>query len=126
MWAIAAILLFLAEVGIATLGRDLPFVRGELGDFLVVILIYAAAKAVRPFPRTPLALSVFAFAVAIECAQALKLADVLGLTGVARIVLGTTFQWADILMYALGCLAVWAVSDAASSRNAAAPAPRRE
>lgn len=94
---------------IATKGAGVPFVRGELGDFLVVILVYAAVRAVRPFPRTPLALAVFAFACAIEGAQALKLADVLGLTGVARIVLGTTFQWADVAMYALGCLAVWVV-----------------
>lgn len=103
---------------IATKGAGLSFVRGELGDFLVVILVYAAAKAVRrSLPRTPLALGVFAFACAIEGAQALKLADVLGLTGVARVVLGTTFQWADVAMYALGCVTVWALDRPSEGRQ---------
>ena len=55
-WAIAAIAIFATEVWIATKGAHLPFVRGELGDYLVVILLYAIAKAARPtLPRLPTA-----------------------------------------------------------------------
>lgn len=97
---------------IATLGAHLAFIRGELGDFLVVILLYAIAKAVRPaLPALPLALAVFAIAAALETGQYFGLADALGLPrgSVWRIVVGTTFQWADLAMYALGCATAWLI-----------------
>jgi Protein of unknown function (DUF2809) len=108
-WALAALALFILEVSIATVWARVPFVRADLGDYLVVILLYAAAKAVRPLRATPLALGLFAFAASVECAQGLGLADALGLPrgSVARIVLGTTFQWSDLAMYAAGCATAW-------------------
>lgn len=104
-----AVGLFGLEVLIATVWRHVPFVRADLGDYLVVVLVYAAAKAVRPYRATPLALAVFALGVAVEVAQALGLADRLGLAegGVLRIVLGTSFQLTDLAMYAAGCATAW-------------------
>ena len=110
-WAIAAVGLFVVEVLIATVWKRVPFVRADLGDCLVVILLYAMAKAVRPFRALPLAAAIFVFGVAVECAQGLGLADILGLKpgSVARIVLGTTFQVSDLFMYLAGCLTAYLV-----------------
>jgi len=110
-WAIAAVGLFIVEVLIATVWKRVPFVRADLGDYLVVILLYAMAKAVRPFRALPLAAAIFVFGVAVECAQGLGLADILGLKpgSVARIVLGTTFQVSDLFMYLAGCLTAYLV-----------------
>ncbi len=86
----------------------MPFVRGSLGDVLVVMLIYCAALSLRGFRRVRLAGGVFLFACAIEGAQYFHLGNVLGLRpgGVLWIALGATFQWADILCYLVGCAIV--------------------
>ena len=110
-WAMFAVALFVIECLIATVWRKVPFVRADLGDFLVVILLYAMAKAIRPFRATLLALGIFVFAVGVECAQGIGLADRLGFArgSIPSIIIGTTFQWVDILMYATGCLAAWVI-----------------
>lgn len=110
-WALFACGLFIVECLIATLWRRVPFVRADLGDYLVVILLYAMAKSVRPFRATPLALAVFAIGVAVECAQGFNLADRLGLArgSAASIVIGNTFGWSDLLMYAAGCATAWLI-----------------
>jgi hypothetical protein len=109
-WVVFASALFAVELLIATVGRHLPVVRADLGDYLVVILIYAAAKSVRPGLRAlPLACACFALGVAVEIAQALSLADRLGLArgSAASIALGNTFGFSDLAMYAAGCLTAW-------------------
>ncbi len=110
-WAAFALGLFILEVLIATVWSTVPVVRGDLGDYFVVILIYAVAKAVRPFRATPLALFVFALGVAVECAQSVGLADRLGFArgSVFSIVIGNTFGWSDVWMYAAGSLTAWLV-----------------
>ncbi|WP_298608951.1 DUF2809 domain-containing protein [uncultured Thiothrix sp.] len=104
---IAASLLFLGEVLIATKLKDYHFIRAYFGDFLVVILVYCSVLAFWKLEPKRLALGVFIFACLIEIAQFFQLADRLELTGAARIMLGTSFSWEDILMYALGCLSVY-------------------
>ncbi|PZR07424.1 MAG: hypothetical protein DI536_27620 [Archangium gephyra] len=51
-WAALALGLFVLEVLIATVWARVPVVRADLGDYFVVLLIYAAAKTVRPFRAT--------------------------------------------------------------------------
>jgi hypothetical protein len=108
VYFVLAISVLAVEILIATRLRNLPFVRGSLGDVLVVILIYCAVLSLREFRRVRLALGVFLFACAIEGAQYFHLARVLGLRsgGVLWIALGATFQWADILCYLVGCATV--------------------
>jgi Protein of unknown function (DUF2809) len=108
-WASLATALFIVECAIATRWRQVPFVRADLGDYLVVILMYAGAKSFRPFRATPLALSIFAVSVLIECAQGIGIADRLGFArgSIASIVLGNTFSGSDIAMYACGCASAW-------------------
>jgi|APLak6261679142_1056127.scaffolds.fasta_scaffold00075_37 hypothetical protein len=108
-WALFAVGLFVTEVLIATVWKHVPFVRADLGDYLVVILLYAVAKTMRPFRATPLAVGLFGFAALVECAQGLGLADRLGFARGSwpSIIIGTTFQTSDLLMYLAGCLTAW-------------------
>jgi Protein of unknown function (DUF2809) len=106
-----ALALFLVEVLIATKLKNLGFVRGSLGDFLVVGLVYFAVQGVRKFRPVPLGLGVFVFACMVEFSQGLHLAERLGLRpgSVLQIVLGSVFSWSDIAMYLLGCIAAVAL-----------------
>ena len=103
----AAITLFFIEVIIATKLNDYTFIRAYFGDFLVVILVYCTVKAFWNVEATRLAIGVFAFAMVVELAQLFRVADVLQLTGWARVVVGTSFSFHDVLMYAAGCAVVW-------------------
>ena len=98
-----AILLFLIEVGIAVFFDD-SLIRPFVGDVLVVILIYCVIRAFWQIQVLPLALSTFGFACLVEVLQYFKFVDVLGLRPykLLAIVLGTTFDWKDILAYGLG------------------------
>jgi hypothetical protein len=99
-------ILFAVEVLIATKLSHWRWVRSSLGDYLVVFLVYLGVLFLRPEAEARrLALGTFLFAAAVEVSQALGLADALGLApgGAAHTVLGATFSWEDLLMYALGC-----------------------
>lgn len=104
---LAAVILFMVEVLIATQLKHYHFIRAYFGDFLVVILVYCTVLAFWKVEPKRLAVGVFIFACCIELAQLFKLADVLELTGAARIILGTSFSWHDILMYTAGCIVAW-------------------
>lgn len=117
-WAFFALGLFVLEVLIATVWARVPVVRADLGDYFVVLLIYAAAKTVRPFRATPLAVGVFGLGVLVECAQYFSLADRLGLArgGVGSIVIGNTFGVSDLWMYAAGALTAWVIDRGGRTR----------
>lgn len=98
--------IFGIEVLIATQLRSHRFIRGSLGDFLVVILVYCAVKALWPIAPRRLGPGVFLFATAIELGQYVHLADWLGFArgSIASIVLGNSFSVEDLAMYFLGTL----------------------
>lgn len=100
--------IFIAEVLIALYVRD-QFVRPYVGDVLVVILIYCFVRAFLTLPVWPLALSVLAFAFAVEGLQYLQWVEWLGLSeyALARTVMGTSFQWMDLVAYTAGITVVW-------------------
>jgi hypothetical protein len=99
----STVLLFLIEVYIAVFIDD-RFIRPFVGDVLVVILIYCFVKSLWKVRSNIAAVSVFIFACAIEGLQYLNLIDRLGLRQykLLVIILGSTFDWNDILAYALG------------------------
>jgi hypothetical protein len=105
-YALFTVLLFATEVLIATRLAHVPFVRGSLGDVLVVMLLYCLVLSIRDVDRLHLAGAVFSFACLVELAQYFELARLLGLRpgSVASIVLGSTFQWTDILCYGVGSI----------------------
>ena len=102
-----ACLLFLVEVLIALLVHD-RIVRPYVGDYLVVILIYCTVKAFFDTPIVSTTISVLLFAFDIEILQYFHLVDLLGLqnSSIARIVIGSSFEWIDLIAYTLGCLTI--------------------
>lgn len=118
-WALAAALLFLVEVLIATLWAQVPFVRTDLGDYLVVLLLYCMAKCVKDFAPTPLALGILVFSFCVEFAQYFHVADRLGFArgSLPSIVIGTTFHVGDLAMYTAGCLTAWLLDRKIRSRR---------
>lgn len=105
-YLLAAALIFAVEVAIARGVIPGDFVRGSVGDVLVIALIYALIRGVtRLAPVTVCAISI-ATGFVTEGLQYLHAADRLGLQpgGVAAIVLGSTFTVQDLLMYVIGGL----------------------
>jgi DNA integrity scanning protein DisA with diadenylate cyclase activity len=84
------------------------FVRPFGGDVLVVILLYCLVRAFVNTNTRKAALAVFIFSYIVEILQYFKIVEVLGLEhyAVARVVIGTTFAWTDLLAYLLGILIV--------------------
>jgi len=101
------IFLLITEIIIAIWVHD-AFIRPFGGDFLVVILIYCLVKSFMDSPVSPTILSVLLFAYAVEISQYFHLVNLLGLRNskIARIIMGTSFSWTDMLMYSLGMLLV--------------------
>ena len=107
-YALAALALLGAEVCIALFVRN-GFVRGSLGDVLVVVLIHCALRVIFPGKPRLLPLYVFLFACVIELTQYVHLLDLLGVENqLLRVAIGGTFDWGDIVCYAIGCVLVGA------------------
>lgn len=106
VYTIGFLLLFCIEVLIALYVSD-DFVRPYVGDVLVVVLIYSFVRIFLPTGIPGMPFYVFLFACMVEAMQYFRLAETLGMTNrVAKVVLGSTFDWADIACYAVGCVLV--------------------
>ncbi len=112
-----AISLFFIEVIIALYFHD-EFVRPYFGDFLVVILLYCTIKSIGNFPVLRTAIAVLLFAYLIEILQYFDIVRRIGLANsqLASTVIGTTFQWGDIVAYTLGIVMVVLVEKLRKSR----------
>ena len=100
-YLIAFLVLLILEICIGTFVRD-AFIRPYVGDVLVTVLLCCLCRIIVPhrFPWLPAA--VLAFATAVECMQ---LIDIPALNEtILGIILGSTFDPADLLCYFLGCL----------------------
>ena len=95
-------ILLIAEVLIGKYAHG--FVRGSVGDILVVILLFSLARII--FTRKPklLPVFVFAFAVFIEILQYFDFVSLIGMKDnhIVSIALGGTFSFGDIACYAVG------------------------
>lgn len=110
---ILTLLLFFTEVLIALYIND-AFIRPYIGDVLVVILIYCFVKSFFKFSVNNVALFVLIFSFTIEFLQYLNIVEKLGLANykVARIVIGTSFSWIDLLCYTIGIVIILLVEKA--------------
>ena len=99
----AAILLLVTEVVIALFVHD-KFIRPHVGDFLVVILIYCFLRAFLNTSVWRTAILVLLFSYAVEMLQYFRFVEKIGLhhSKMARVIIGTSFSWIDILAYTLG------------------------
>lgn len=98
-----AILLFTVETGIALYVHD-DFIRPYFGDFLVIILMYAAIRTVLPYNILSASLIALLTCYAIEIVQYLNSMAILNLqkSQPLAIILGNSFSWLDILAYTSG------------------------
>ena len=100
----AASVILAVEIYIAICVKG-GFVRHYAGDVLAVILLYALARAAFGVPTLNLPLKIFAFAAALELAQYLGVVQILGIENkILKVMIGGTFDFADLLCYAVGCV----------------------
>ncbi|WP_203258986.1 ribosomal maturation YjgA family protein [Hyunsoonleella ulvae] len=104
---ILTILLFLTEVLIAIFLKT-GFIRHTFGDFLVVILIYCFFKSFFKIDSKILAIAVLLFALCIELLQLINILSLLDMADnySAKLLLGSTFQFTDLVAYALGIITI--------------------
>ena len=100
--------LLLLEIAIATYLKT-GFIRANLGDLLVVIVLYCLLMStLKPSVKTGLVLT-------LPNAPTIELLQLIDLTRffpqeykqLATLVLGSHFSWLDLLMYVLGIVCVW-------------------
>lgn len=117
-YLVITIALFLVEIMIAVFLHD-QYIRPYVGDFLVVILIYCFIRSFLNISVMTAAVLTLLFAYVIEVLQYFKLVELLGLENVtwARVVLGSSFEWIDIVAYTLGILVVLVIERNFSYRN---------
>ena len=106
-YLISAVILFGIEVLIALFVHD-RFIRPLGGDFLVVILLYCLIRGIFDVSVSKAAAVALGIAFAVEISQYWHLIQLLGLAKnkIARLVLGTTFSYQDMLCYTLGIVSV--------------------
>ena len=104
---VITILLFITEVCIALFLHD-KIIRPYIGDFLVVILIYCFLRSFFNFSILSIAIATWIFACTVEFLQYLNIVHKIGLQNskLAVIIVGNSFDWADILAYTLGIMVV--------------------
>ena len=101
------VLVLLIELYIGFYVHD-AIIRPYIGDLLVVVLIYAFIRIFVQGNSFKWALFTLIFACLVELAQYLEIVKILGLehNKIARILIGTSFSWGDILAYLGGFLVI--------------------
>jgi len=102
LWAFLILFVVIVLIAVFVPGG---FIRWHFGDILIVILIYCFIKSFIRNRLKWLPVYIFVFAVLVEILQYFNLVGLLGLEDfeIARIVIGTTFDVWDIVMYFVGC-----------------------
>ncbi|WP_312556457.1 ribosomal maturation YjgA family protein [Empedobacter brevis] len=102
---IIALFTFLIEVIIALFIND-NIIRPFVGDILVVIFMYYFIKAFINTKTINIAIFTLIFSFIIEILQYFKFVEIIGLghNKAARIIIGTSFSWIDLLCYFIGFL----------------------
>ena len=102
---LAFILLLAVEIFIALFVHD-RFVRPYIGDVLVVIVLYFLIRIFLPEGCGWLPGIIFLFATGVEILQYFRLVERLGLSDsrLMRAVLGSVYDFRDILCYGVGCV----------------------
>jgi len=97
------LVIFAVEVCIALFVHD-NFIRPFVGDIIVVWFVYYFIRAFVNCKPIYIALFTLGFSFVVEIGQYFKLVTVLGLEDnkLARIVIGTSFSWWDLLCYVIG------------------------
>lgn len=98
------VLLFALEALIAVYVHD-NFVRPYVGDMIVTVVVWAFARIIFPDKFKLMSVYVMIFAIFVEIGQYFNYVDLLGITNPVLVtMMGTSFAWADIACYAVGCV----------------------
>ena len=104
--------ILLTEALIALFVND-QFVRPFVGDLLVVLLMYAFMRVFfEPRNQIVLAICILVFAYMVEVGQYFSLVSRLGLADleIANIIIGTSFDWRDLLAYTIGFIMILSIT----------------
>ncbi len=114
-YLLAGVAIFVVELIIALFVRD-RFIRPYLGDALVVGLIYCVLMSYSRWRAVTGIIFTLLFSYAVEVAQYFRVIYWLGLEDYrwARIIIGTSFSWEDLVMYTLGAIAIYVVEKLSS------------
>lgn len=106
IYGVTFALIFIIEIFIALFVRD-DFIRPYIGDVLVTVLICSFARFFIPEKIKLMPVFIFAFSALVEIGQYFDFVKLLGLDDNVFIstLLGRTFSVADLICYALGCIA---------------------
>ena len=117
VYFLLAILLFVVEVLIAKFAHD-KIIRPYIGDLLVVMLLYCFVKSFLATRVMPTALLVLTFSYSIEVLQYFHIVYRLGLQNskIAKTIIGTSFEWIDLVTYTIGIAFVLYFEKANSKR----------
>ena len=99
-YIISFVVLLIAEVLIGAFVRD-EFIRPFVGDVLVTVLLCCLCRCVKPEGMPLLPVWVLLFSILVECAQLIEIPALDGT--LLGIILGSTFDIADLVCYAIGC-----------------------
>ena len=117
-WAMTGVAILAFEICIAIYAKD-GFIRYYLGDVLAAAMLYAFGRAAFRLPPKILALAVFTLSLVIEITQYFKVLEILGVQNYALwIIFGGTFDWTDIICYAIGCVLAYASENFIGSEHA--------
>lgn len=110
------VLLLAVEVLIALFVHD-DFVRPYVGDMIVTVVVWSFMRIIFPDRFKLMSLYVMFFAILVEVGQYFHYTELLGITNPVLVtMMGTSFAWADIACYAVGCV-IAAVADAVMFRR---------
>ncbi len=104
VYLLATLILLMTEIIIAT--NTTGFLRGSVGDVLVVVLMGTIVKSIYPHRIRFLPIYLFMFSASIEILQLINLLKLLSLDRFYWMVVlfGGTFSLGDILCYAVGAI----------------------
>lgn len=106
-YLIAAVILFLIELGIAfTLHSG--FIRHTFGDYLVVILLYTILRGCTNLGIWIASIAVLIFAYTVEFLQLTPFLTYFNLehSFTAKLIFGSTFEINDLIAYTLGIITI--------------------
>lgn len=105
-YLIVFIFLFITEIAIAYFHFN-SFIRGFLGDMLVILLLYSFLKIFIRNQVLKTSISVLAFAYVVELLQLFKLTEKLNIhSEILLTIIGSVFDWRDLIAYTLGFLVI--------------------
>lgn len=109
-YATYTLLLFIIEALIAIFQKT-GFIRHTFGDFLCVILLYCFFKTLIEGHHFKIAISVLLIAFTVEFLQLTNYLELFNLQNnhLAKVILGSTFEFSDLVAYTLGIITTLAI-----------------